>query len=104
MMPKETKPADSRASSGSLRDQRQEMLTSVPLAELKLIGIMWSPDDPRAMVQLPNSRVVIIRPRNKIGLELALVASIREGEVLVILPNLEGSYEQGEVVSIKLRQ
>jgi Tfp pilus assembly protein PilP len=80
------------------------MLTSVPLAELKLIGIMWSPDDPRAMVQLPNSRVVIIRPRNKIGLELALVASIREGEVLVILPNLEGSYEQGEVVSIKLRQ
>lgn len=54
------------------------------LAELKLIGIMWNVQEPKAMFLDPNSRIYTIGKDERIGRNNGYVAAIREGEVVVV--------------------
>jgi type IV pilus assembly protein PilP len=52
--------------------------------ELKLIAIMWEVKSPKAMVMDPNKEIHIIGKDDRIGRRQGYVATIREGELVVV--------------------
>lgn len=62
--------------------------------ELKLIAIMWDVRNPRAMVMDPNKEIHIITKDDRIGRRQGYVATIREGELVVV----ETADFNGEIV------
>lgn len=54
------------------------------LDQLKLIGIMWDVKDPKAMFLDPDSEVIVLGRDEGIGNKNGYIASIREGEVVVV--------------------
>lgn len=59
-------------------------LQKFALDELRLIGVIWDVNKPRAMFQDREQNVHVIGPNAKIGNRNGYVAAIREGEVVVI--------------------
>ena len=64
------------------------------LDQLKLIGIIWDVVEPKAMFLDPNAEVYTIGKDERIGRHSGYIATIREGEVVVV----EASRVRGEVV------
>lgn len=62
--------------------------------ELKLLAIMWDVKNPRAMVMDPNKEIHYIGKDDRIGRRQGYVATIREGELVVV----ETSDYNGETV------
>ncbi len=54
------------------------------LDQLKLIGIIWDVSDPKAMFLDPNSKVHVVGKEERVGRNNGYVATIREGEVVVV--------------------
>jgi type IV pilus assembly protein PilP len=52
--------------------------------ELKLTAIMWDVKSPRAMIMDPNKEMHIIAKDDRIGRRQGYVATIREGELVVV--------------------
>ena len=63
-----------------------EPLQGFELTDLKVIGIIWEVNNPKAMVRDPKNVLHMIRKDSKIGRNNGFVAAIREGEVVVIEP------------------
>lgn len=64
------------------------------LDQLKLIGIIWDVHDPKAMFLDPNAEVYVVSKDERIGRKNGYIATIREGEVVVV----EASRVRGEIV------
>ncbi len=64
------------------------------LDQLRLIGIIWDVNDPKAMFLDPNSEVYTVGKDERIGRKNGYIASIREGEIVVI----ESSRVRGEMI------
>lgn len=64
------------------------------LEQLKLIGIMWDVKDPKAMFLDPKEEVMILGRDESIGNHNGYIASIREGEVVVV----EAIRKRGDVI------
>ena len=78
-------------------------LLSYYLRDFKLIGILWDVNDPKAMIRAPNMRVYTLRLKMKIGRENAVVAAIREKEIVLVEPDPNGNYKNGDTRSMKMR-
>lgn len=52
--------------------------------QLKLVGVIWNVNDPKAMFIDPKNQVHIVRRDERIGRKNGYVAVIREGEVVVV--------------------
>lgn len=78
-------------------------LLSYYVRDYKLIGILWDVREPRAMVRAPNNQVYTVQLKMKLGRENALVAAIREKEVVVVEPNEKGDYKGGETRVLRMK-
>ncbi|UXR64639.1 pilus assembly protein PilP [Bdellovibrio bacteriovorus] len=63
--------------------------TQVPL---QVVGILWDVRTPRAMIRDPDGAVFVVTKNSKVGRSEGFVATIREGEVVVV----ETKYEDGK--------
>lgn len=63
-----------------------EPLQGFDLQDLRVIGIIWEVNNPKAMVRDPKNILHMIKKDSKIGRNNGFVAAIREGEVVVIEP------------------
>ncbi len=59
-------------------------LQQYELDQLKLVGIIWNVNDPKAMFIDPKKQVHIVRRDERIGRKKGYVAVIREGEVVIV--------------------
>jgi type IV pilus assembly protein PilP len=64
------------------------------LDQLKLIGIMWDIKDPKAMFLDPEEDVMILGRDESIGNRNGYIATIREGEVVVV----EAIRKRGDII------
>lgn len=72
-----------RAEEGDLKSMGLE---SFDIEQLRLVGIMWDVNKPKAMLVGPEDQVFLARPKQKIGRNGGYVAIIREGELVVVEP------------------
>lgn len=70
-------------------------LQKFELRELRLTGILWDVREPKAMIKDPQGNTHIVVPNSKIGPRNGYVASIREGEIIVV----ETIEQDGRLVS-----
>ena len=54
------------------------------LDQLRLVGIMWDVKDPKAMFMDPEKEVLVLGRDEGIGNRNGYIATIREGEVVVV--------------------
>lgn len=59
-------------------------LQKFDLDQLKLIGIIWDVRDPKAMFQDPNAKIYTVGKDERVGRNNGYIATIREGEIVVI--------------------
>lgn len=59
-------------------------LEKYELDQIKLIGIIWDVNDPKAMFMDPGSKVHVLSKDQRIGRNQGYIAVIREGEVVVV--------------------
>jgi type IV pilus assembly protein PilP len=59
-------------------------LQQYDLDQLRLVGIIWNVNEPKAMFVDPKSQIHIVRRDERIGRRNGYVAVIREGEVVVV--------------------
>jgi type IV pilus assembly protein PilP len=58
------------------------------ISQFRLVGIIWQVKKPKAVVRDPVGKMHLIFRDTKIGRNSGFVASIREGEVLVVEPTI----------------
>lgn len=78
-----------------------DSLESIDVSQFKLIGIMWEIYDPKAMVRSPSGKVYMIRKQTRIGKSNGYVASIREGEVVVVELATDGRTSNTRVLTLQ---
>ena len=61
-----------------------EPLQRFELSDIKILGIMWDINEPRAMLADPTGKVHIVKQEQKIGRNNGVLALIREGELVVV--------------------
>jgi type IV pilus assembly protein PilP len=81
----------------------QDPLLSYYVRDFKLIGVLWDVNDPKAMVRGPNNGVYTVRLKMKMGRESAVIAAIREREIVLVQPDEKGDYGKGETLSIRMK-
>ena len=64
------------------------------LDQLSLVGILWDVKDPKAMFMDPDNEVIVLGRDEGIGNKNGYIASIREGEVVVV----EASRKRGDLI------
>lgn len=70
-------------------------LQKFALEELRLTGIVWNVRQPKAILKDPMGNIHVVVPNTKIGSRNGYVATIREGEIVVI----ETIEQDGRLVS-----
>ena len=78
-------------------------LLSYYIKDFKLIGVLWDVHDPRAMIRAPNNNVYTVHLKTKLGRENAVIAAIREKEVVLVQPDENGDYKKGDARFIRMR-
>lgn len=98
----QTRPEDEQPSV-EMEFNPQDPLQAYPLNEYRLVGVLWDVREPRAMVLTPNGKVYSVRRKIRLGREGAVVAAVRESEVVVVQPNPDGTYVNAStrVISMK---
>nr|BFD65894.1 hypothetical protein HAGR004_09160 [Bdellovibrio sp. HAGR004] len=69
-----------------------EPLQRWEIDRLQVVGILWDVKTPRAMIRDPDGAVFVVTKNSKVGRSEGFVATIREGEVVV----METKYEDGK--------
>lgn len=77
------------AEEGGLKNQITP-LQKYDLVDLKVVGIIWSNIEPKAMVVDPKGMTHFVKKKTKMGRGEGYVALIRDGEVVVVEPYEEG--------------
>lgn len=80
---------------------RAESLTNFDLNQLRLVGVLWDVNDPKAMVRTPSGKVYLLRRLTRIGINNGYVAAIREGEVVVIEMSGDGRTHNSRIIGIQ---
>ena len=65
------------------------------VAQLRVVGILWNVKSPKAMIKDPGGKMHIVGPYTKVGPRNGYIASIREGEIVVV----ETIEQEGRLVS-----
>lgn len=82
----------------------QDPLQAFELSEYKLIGVMWDVREPRAMVLTPDGRIFTIKRKIRLGREGAVIAAIRESEIVLVEPNPDGTYVNASTRVITMKR
>lgn len=82
----------------------QDPLQAFPLSEYKLVAVMWSVREPRAMILAGDKKTYVIRKKIRLGREGAVVVAIRESEIVVAEPNPDGTYVNANTRVIGMRK
>lgn len=82
----------------------QDPLQAYPLADYRLVAVMWSVREPRAMVMAGDKKTYVIRNKIRLGREGAVVVAIRESEIVVAEPNPDGTYVNANTRVISMRK
>ncbi len=61
-----------------------ENLESFELAQFSVAAILWDVKDPKAMLESPTKKMFMVHKHTKVGKNSGYVASIREGEIVVV--------------------
>jgi type IV pilus assembly protein PilP len=78
-----------------------DSIEGYPLDDLKLVGIVWEVHDPKAMVKAPSNKVFLLHKQSRIGRNNGYVASIREGEIVVVEIASDGKTPSTRVISLQ---
>lgn len=80
-----------------------EPLQRWELERLQIVGILWDVKTPRAMVRDPDGAVFTVTKNSKIGRAEGFVATIREGEIVVVETKYEDgkSFKESRVMELK---
>jgi type IV pilus assembly protein PilP len=78
-----------------------EGLEGADVDKFKLVGVMWEVSDPKAMVRAPSGKVYMVRRETRIGKMNGYVASIREGEIVVIELNPRTHFPYTKVLTLQ---
>lgn len=89
---------------GEVEFNPQDPLQAFSVSEYKLVGVLWDARDPRAMVRTPEGKVYTIRKKIRLGREGAVVAAIRESEIVVVEPNPDGTYVNASTRIITMKK
>ncbi len=81
-------------SESATRQEILEPLQRWDIDRLKVVGILWDVRTPRAMISDPDGKVFVVTKNSKVGRNEGFVATIREGEVVVI----ETKYDEGKAI------
>jgi type IV pilus assembly protein PilP len=65
-----------------------EPLQSFDISQLRVVGIIWQVDNPKAMIQDPVGKLYLVKKNSKLGRNRGFVAVIREGEVVIVEPTV----------------
>lgn len=79
-------------------------LQKYELREYRLVAVLWDVRHPKAMVATPDGKVWTIRQKVRLGRAGAVVAAIRESEIVVVEPNPDGSYVNASTRVISIKQ
>jgi len=82
----------------------QDPLQAFLLAEYRLVGVMWDVREPRAMVLTPDGRLFTVKNKIRLGREGAVIAAIRESEIVVAEPNSDGTYVKASTRVITMKR
>lgn len=74
------------------------------LREYKLSGVLWSTSNPKAMFATPDGRTLTLKRKSFLGREGAVVLTVRESEVIFLLPGPGRNYENGTVKILSMRK
>ena len=74
------------------------------LREYKLSGVLWSTNNPKAMFATPEGRTLTLKRKSFLGREGAVVLTVRESEVIFLLPGPGRNYENGTVKIMSMRK
>lgn len=74
------------------------------LREYKLTGVLWSTTSPKAMFITPEGRTLTVKRKTFLGREGAVVLTVRESEVIFLLPGPGRNYENGTVKIVSMRK
>ena len=66
-----------------------------PLDKYKIVAILWGVQSPKALVRIPSGQVLTVLPSMRLGRENAVVWTIREKEVVLLLPDVDGELKNG---------
>lgn len=78
------------------RDQVYDVndpLQAYELREYRLVAVLWDVNEPRALVATPDGKIWTIRQKYRLGRGGAVVAAIRESEVIIVEPNVDGTFK-----------
>ena len=70
-------------------------LQKFDVSQLRVVGILWNVKSPKAMIKDPDGKMHIVGPYTKVGPRNGYIASIREGEIVVV----ETIEQEGRLVS-----
>ena len=73
---------------------QSDPLLRFELDQLKVVGILWEVSRPRAMIQDPSGQIHVVIKNSKIGRNEGFVATIREGQIVVV----ETDYSSGVAI------
>jgi type IV pilus assembly protein PilP len=65
-------------------DTTNDSLENYDVNQLRVVAILWDVQDPKAMLAGSSKKMFMVHKRSKIGRNSGYVASIREGEVVVV--------------------
>lgn len=82
----------------------QDPLQAFPLEEYRLVAVMWSVREPRAMVLAPDKKTYVIKKKIRLGREGAVVVAIRESEIVLAEPNPDGTYVNANTRIMPMRK
>lgn len=74
------------------------------LEDIKLIGIIWDVQSPKAMFMDPESQVYMLSKNQRIGRNQGYIAVIREGEVVVVETNEKNNETVYESKIVKITE
>jgi type IV pilus assembly protein PilP len=86
-----------------LKDSKanQEPLQAYDLNNFQILAIMWDALDPKAVVKAPNGKTYTLRKLTRIGKNNGYVATIREGEIVVIEVTSDGKTPSTRVLTLQ---
>ncbi|PWU15963.1 MAG: hypothetical protein C5B49_11190 [Bdellovibrio sp.] len=91
-------------STGEVDYDPHDPLQSYELKQYHLVGVLWNVPEPKAMVSTPDGKVWTIRQKVRLGREGAVVAAIRESEIVLVKANADGTFKNAVPIVMAMKK
>jgi type IV pilus assembly protein PilP len=79
----------------------KEALETFELSTFQLVAVVWEVSDPKAMLKAPNGKIYTVRKQTRVGRNNGYVATIREGEIVVVEISPDGKTPSTRVLTLQ---